>query len=1636
MGVPKFFRFISERWPLISKLIDEDQIPEFDNLYLDMNSILHNCTRATGQKHDDLTESISDDEMYTAIFAYIDHLFNTIKPKKVFYMAIDGVAPRAKMNQQRSRRFRTALEAEKERKRQQEEDDLKGIDSGIDKKKDPSQMFDSNSITPGTEFMAKVSKHIKFFIHKKVSTDANWQNIDVIFSGHEVPGEGEHKIMKYIRTMKSQSDYDPNLRHCIYGLDADLIMLGLVTHEPHFSLLREEVTFGPQRKDKNKGGSTVESLENERFYLLHLSLVREYLELEFSDLQNILKFNYSFERILDDFILIMYVLGNDFLPHLPDLHINKGAFPLLLKTFKKFLINSDGYLNDCGTIDFGRLKIWLDYLSLFEYENYENGNVDIEWFNKKLDNLSLDNENKKKLMELKRKRFEEQTKKSSKAAERKRNEILSKDKGPSNAFSNLEDEVENDDEDVINVVDKKLEEFHQIDESLDNAFSKIFAFTEPWLINIYSSDASRIDPDIISEDDIPILDISNLLVPDNGSLQFDFLKQIAHDFDLIVVQDQELGKISLKLDISGIEPNETDEEYQERISSYNHIIEKYASRFSNVTLAEIEKLNKEFEDSMHHDSQFSNLSNFLEDENFVAWKNQYYQAKFGFTLNDSEKFGKLAHNYLEGLQWVLYYYYKGCPSWSWYYQYYFSPRISDIAVGISDAFKVEFPKDVPFKPFQQLMGVLPARSNTLLPKVYRPLMLEPNSPIIDFYPSEVEIDKNGKTAEWEYVFKLSFVDETRLLEAMKPYDSKLTAEEKARNSYGFDLIYRYNPQVDKFYKSSLPHSFKDLEHDNCIELPYELPLIDGEVKKSRDDDDYYSENMDSKPFNHLCRGAKIGVSSLANFPSLKTLPFTSGLAIDYLVIFNQPSRSESMILNLQNPHEELLEELTIEDIAKKYLNQIVYVSWPYLKEAKVISISDGLLSYELDSNGRVSQQPLGPSDATSFGDRAKSMIQSYHISKGLKIGKVNLVFTTVSTNGLIRNKKGAYVKTFAKKREEYPFQLVVDSVVNPDKRFKEREAKPIDKEFPVDSKVTFLGDIAYGNEATVVGYKSNTELILQVSKVTKNEEPNFGANKAYQERHSVHFFNSNETASKLGIHPIFLSKITSSFLIENVKGRRVNIGLDLKFEGKKLKVLGYTKRNERGWLYSSFAIELIREYKDLFPTFFRNLANCSKNHKSRNLLHIQDLYPKIPDPLKLDETLGKVSTFLDSKKARFNTTSLGSESLNRSNISEIEQFTIQYISRPHNEITRNLKGVPLEAILDNQNSQQLLKKQYFNLGDRVSNVLDGTKVPLFAKGTVVGINVSDEKVTLNIVFDYPLINGNSLNGRLRSTRGLVVDSSHLLNLTHKQFIYHSKSSLERSKYKQSERSGPKPVSKPKVSEKKEKELSKEEKEQIERETKEKAASKRELLSLLKKSEANQGNDTESENNNEQAPTESTTTAAPAPVAAPSTRNIDNDKAAKEVYGAIMSGILKNGSAPAPTSLPPPVFNQSSAPQNFFQSPGGFVPGPGFMNVPPPGAFPPPPPQFFQNPPVMADREASSELKTLLKGPDAKYQTSQALPDNQSLNKPNSTGNKNGRQSNRNNNRGRGGMRGRGRGRGGNRGGSQNGKPLQRTQQQE
>ena len=164
------------------------------------------------------------------------------------------------MNQQRSRRFRAAKESvqlsELMAEKKLEIERAGGRLPPPDPKK---EKFDSNCITPGTEFMDRLAKALRFYISERyckfpifsrgisrfrLNKEAGWQELNVILSDASVPGEGEHKIIDYIRKQRNTPTHDPNTHHCIWGADADLIMLGLATHEPNFTIVREEFVYG------------------------------------------------------------------------------------------------------------------------------------------------------------------------------------------------------------------------------------------------------------------------------------------------------------------------------------------------------------------------------------------------------------------------------------------------------------------------------------------------------------------------------------------------------------------------------------------------------------------------------------------------------------------------------------------------------------------------------------------------------------------------------------------------------------------------------------------------------------------------------------------------------------------------------------------------------------------------------------------------------------------------------------------------------------------------------------------------------------------------------------------------------------------------------------------------------------------------------------------------------------------------------------------------------------------------------------------------------------------------------------------------------------------------------------------------
>ncbi|XP_027011212.1 5'-3' exoribonuclease 2 [Tachysurus fulvidraco] len=696
MGVPAFFRWLSRKYPSIivhcveekSKECNGVRIPvdttkpnpnevEFDNLYLDMNGIIHPCTHP-----EDKPAPKNEDEMMVAIFEYIDRLFNIIRPRRVLYMAIDGVAPRAKMNQQRSRRFRASkegVELVEEKKRMREEVLERG---GYLPPEEIKERFDSNCITPGTEFMDNLAKCLRYYVADRLSNDPGWRNVTVFLSDASVPGEGEHKIMDFIRRQRAQPSHDPNTHHCLCGADADLIMLGLATHEPNFTIIREEFKpnkprpcslcgqvgheikecQGVAREKKGEHDEFADSLpaSEQEFIFIRLCVLREYLERELTMAS--LPFPFNFERSVDDWVFMCFFVGNDFLPHLPSLEIREGAIDRLVGIYKDVVHKTGGYLTENGYVNLERVELIMQAVGVAEDNIFKKRKEDEENFKRRT-------KEKKKRMKAER--------------------------GP--------------------------------------------AFVT----------GGQFAPRALGGRDQPM--------PVHNA------RHTAYDMRMQGINYQQnmdaASSLKATLKNGGKDPAGPSN------SADSHGVKRKAE---------------------NSDSEPEPEDNVRLWES--GWKQRYYKSKFDVDETDDEFRKKVVKAYVEGLCWVLRYYYQGCASWKWYFPFHYAPFASDFK-DITGMF-TDFEKGTkPFKPLEQLMGVFPAASGNFLPPTWRELMSNPDSPIIDFYPEDFAIDLNGKKYAWQGVALLPFVDELRLRAALEKVYPDLSLEEVRRNSLGSDVFF-------------------------------------------------------------------------------------------------------------------------------------------------------------------------------------------------------------------------------------------------------------------------------------------------------------------------------------------------------------------------------------------------------------------------------------------------------------------------------------------------------------------------------------------------------------------------------------------------------------------------------------------------------------------------------------------------------------------------------------------------------------------------------------------------------------------------------------------------------------------------------
>ena len=284
MGIPSYYKTLCDRIPglLVKKL---SQRPT--HFWVDFNCMVYHCIRRPGAAvyAGEDTRVQWENGIIEDVCKYLKGLVDIVEPTEMVYVGVDGVVPMAKIRQQRLRRFKSVWTAAEEER------------IGVRPFGEPR--WDTNSITPGTAFMERLG----IALHKIPSVGVKW-----VVSAADEPGEGEHKVMRHMRTIVGGS-------HVVYGLDADLIVLSILQNKDVW-LFREAMETGVKNRPSNDAVKKICGDISQEYSYFNIQRLREHIGGD--------------ESYIFDYCMGMSLLGNDFLPHSMSVKLKEGGHDILL----------------------------------------------------------------------------------------------------------------------------------------------------------------------------------------------------------------------------------------------------------------------------------------------------------------------------------------------------------------------------------------------------------------------------------------------------------------------------------------------------------------------------------------------------------------------------------------------------------------------------------------------------------------------------------------------------------------------------------------------------------------------------------------------------------------------------------------------------------------------------------------------------------------------------------------------------------------------------------------------------------------------------------------------------------------------------------------------------------------------------------------------------------------------------------------------------------------------------------------------------------------------------------------------------------------------------------------------------------
>jgi 5'-3' exoribonuclease 1 len=338
MGIPSYFSYIVKKHAdIIKKFIDNKFV--VSNLYMDCNSIIYDSYYKLNAETETFTETMAD-RIIGCVILKIEEYLAIIQPTHNVIIAFDGVAPVAKLEQQRQRRYKSWYQNE--------------ISNQIFNKT-KKDAWSTAAITPGTKFMSELNERVS----KHFSNSEKYKVNKIYVSGSNIYGEGEHKIFDFIR--KYPDKHTSNFNTVIYGLDADLIMLS-INHLPvcpNIFLFRETPQFIQ---------SINAELEPDQHYFLDIpeltNEIIKYMNNTDTDTNSLVNVNVN---KVYDYIFLCFFLGNDFLPHFPALNIRTGGVDKMLNAYRA-TITQEEFLSDGKNINWNNVRKVVKFLADLEEE--------------------------------------------------------------------------------------------------------------------------------------------------------------------------------------------------------------------------------------------------------------------------------------------------------------------------------------------------------------------------------------------------------------------------------------------------------------------------------------------------------------------------------------------------------------------------------------------------------------------------------------------------------------------------------------------------------------------------------------------------------------------------------------------------------------------------------------------------------------------------------------------------------------------------------------------------------------------------------------------------------------------------------------------------------------------------------------------------------------------------------------------------------------------------------------------------------------------------------------------------------------------------------------------------------------------